>query len=200
MNITLKQAVKRDYFQVHQYYMQFRDEYSATGAVVTDLTTRNKADLLEEMRRGAIHMILIDDKPAGFVDFCMVSDIQTGKWVYSTIQNMYIEPEFRGQGAAQQVRTLARKNLKALSVMITYRRARELADYYAKQGFCWVRVYSEFEPAAHDEALCLVLTDQQRDIELSKSPGSVSIFRRMDYYGVVETQQVAEMVMQRRFG
>ena len=130
--MMLRTATKKDVFEYSQMVKQFRAEYPGKLA---DITGSFKQVVLDDIRRGACRIIEVDGKIAGYVDLMFVHHIKTGKLAHSYILNLFIKSEYRHQGLARDVRKELIKNKTVLGTVISYRRAKDLAEYFKELGY-----------------------------------------------------------------
>ena len=153
--MMLRTATKKDVFEYSQMVKQFRAEYPGKLA---DITGSFKQVVLDDIRRGACRIIEVDGKIAGYVDLMFILDIKTGKLAHSYILTLFIKSEYRHQGLARDVRKELIKNKTVLGTVISYERARHLAEYFKELGYEYVRPFPEYDFGGLDKNLCLLLT------------------------------------------
>jgi ribosomal protein S18 acetylase RimI-like enzyme len=161
MNITLRQAHKKDVFEYSNMARQFRQDYQGSGKL-SEMNGSFKQAVLGDIKRGACQFILVDGQVAGYVDLMIVTELKTDKMAHCYILNLFVKPQFRSQGVAKQVRKELLKNPKILGSVVTYERARALVDYYKEIGFTHVRCFPEYDFGGRDENLCLVLSPNHK--------------------------------------
>jgi N-acetylglutamate synthase-like GNAT family acetyltransferase len=86
---------------------------------------------------------------------------------WNIIKDMYVKPEFRKQGVARQARQGAVKLDRVRGLSISYKRARDNADYFVAQGFDHV-AFEALEQGAQDHNLCVLLRGPNEDYPVVK--------------------------------
>jgi GNAT superfamily N-acetyltransferase len=133
---------------------KFRNSYDA---VKVDMTSVNeKTVMLRDIRRKAVFLIQDNNKTIGLVDIMQTTSRVNPLDDYNLIQNMYIEPQYRGQGIAKQVRQKMFSQHNVKGTVVTYARARQLREYYNSQGLHYIRPFPEYEFGGYDFNLCIL--------------------------------------------
>jgi len=153
--MNIRTATKRDVFEYAQMVKQFRSEYPGK---ITDISGSFKQVVLDDIKRGACRIVEVDNKIVGYVDLMFLLDKKTNKVSDAYILNLFIKPEYRRQGIARNVRKELIKNKTISGTVISYERARHLAEYFNELGYQYVRPFPEYDFGGQDQNLCLLLT------------------------------------------
>jgi N-acetylglutamate synthase-like GNAT family acetyltransferase len=145
--ITTRNAVKRDVANLVAMVKDFTDTYDGVMVHPTSFKQAIINDLVQ------YRVIEMAGKITGFYTYITIGN-KFESW--NTIKDMYVKPEFRGQGIASQARVQAVKKDRVVGLSITYNRARKNADYFVAQGFDHVG-FDPLEQGAQDHNLCILL-------------------------------------------